>query len=187
MQSEYELIASAKAGDTQAFQRLVENNSGKMYAVAYRILATKELAEECVQEAFLKMYIKLHTFQQKSKLSTWLYTVTVNEALDIIRKNAKHRHSSQIDFDQLSAPGTNAPEKSAWLGNISDLTHRAVNSLNADVRVAFVLRHYEECSIKEITQILGINESTAKSRIFRGVAKLRKLLHATVGDYETVD
>jgi RNA polymerase sigma-70 factor (ECF subfamily) len=187
MRSESELVELAKAGDMQSFQKLVEVNSGKMYAVAFRILHNKELAEDCVQEAFLKMYLKLDTFKQQSKFSTWLYSVTVNEALDILRKNAKHRNGSEVDFDQMVSGESNSPEKAVWVNNLGEVARNAVSTLSGDVRVAFILRHYEERSIKEITQILGINESTAKSRIFRGVARLRTLLQPTVGNYETVD
>jgi RNA polymerase sigma-70 factor (ECF subfamily) len=187
MKPEIELVNLAKAGDMQAFQRLVELNSGKMYGAAYRILTNKEQAEDCVQEAFLKMHLKLDTFNQQSKFSTWLYSVTVNVALDMLRKNAKHAQCSDYDFDQIASSGTNGPEKAAWLNNISRVTERAIGQLNDDLRIAFILRHYEERSIDEISQILELNSSTVKSRIFRAVGRLRKNLQAKVGDYETVD
>ncbi len=187
MQPEIELVTLAKAGDMQAFQRLVELNSGKMYGAAYRILKNKEQAEDCVQEAFLKMHLKLDTFNQQSKFSTWLYSVTVNVALDLLRKNAKHAQCSDYDFDQIPSASTNSPEKAALLSNIGRVTERAISQLNDDLRVAFILRHYEERSIEEISQILELNASTVKSRIFRAVGRLRKTLQPKVGDYETLD
>lgn len=187
MQPEIELVTLAKAGDMQAFQRLVELNSGKMYGTAYRIVRNKEQAEDCVQEAFLKMHIKLDTFNQQSKFSTWLYSVTVNVALDMLRKNAKHMQCSDYDFDQIASSESNAPEKAAWLKNLSSVTANAVNLLNDDLRVAFILRHYEGRSIEEISQILDLNASTVKSRIFRAVGRLRKTLKPKVDDYEAVD
>ncbi|MBL4672238.1 MAG: RNA polymerase sigma factor, partial [Arenicella sp.] len=138
-------------------------------------------------EAFLKMHLKLDTFNQQSKFSTWLYSVTVNVALDMLRKNAKHRQCSDYDFDQIASSDANAPEKAAWLSNVGSVTAKAVNLLNDDLRVAFILRHYEERSIEEISQILDLNASTVKSRIFRAVGRLRKTLQPKVGDYETVD
>lgn len=187
MQPEHELVALAQSGDMRAFEQLVEQNSDKMYRAAFRILNSKEQAEDCVQEACIKMYQKIHGFKLQSKVSTWLYSVTVNVALDMLRKNAKHTHNVEYDFDQLSSSNSNTPEKSAWMNNLGDITVQAINLLNDDVKVAFILRHYEECSIEEITQILGINASTVKSRIFRGVGRLRLLLQAKVGDYETLD
>lgn len=187
MQLEHELVALAKAGDMQAFKKLVEQNSGKMYCAAYRILNNKEQAEDCVQEAFLKMYTKLHSFKEQSKFSTWLYSVTVNEALDYRRRNAKHTHYSDHDLDQISSSEPNAPEKAAWVGNISAVTQSAISQLSDDVQAAFILRHYQGCSINEISQILGVNTNTVKSRIFRAVGRLRELLRAKIGEYETVD
>lgn len=87
----------------------------------------------------------------------------------------------------MASSEENVLEKAVWISNISDLTQKAIAQLSDDVRVAFLLRHYEECSIAEICQILDINPSTAKSRIFRAVGRLRELLKPKVGDYEAVD
>ena len=187
MQTEDELVTRAKTGDMTAFQALVELNSGKMYRAAYRILNHKEQAEDCVQEAFLKMHTKLHSFKHQSKFSTWLYSITVNEALDYRRRNAKHAHNCDYDLDQLPSQQTNVPEKAVWNRNIGSATEHAIGLLNDDIRAAFVLRHYEGRSINEISEILGVNANTVKSRIFRGIGRLRELLHAKVGDYEAVD
>lgn len=187
MQPESDLIGLAKSGDLKAFEQLVVLNSRKTYGAAYRVLNHKEQAEDCVQEAFTKAYLKIGSFNEQSKFSTWVYTITVNTALDMLRKNAKHNHPGEHDFDQMSASDENVSEKAVWVGNISDVTQKAIAQLSDDVRVAFLLRHYEECSIAEIAQILNINPSTAKSRIFRAVARLRELLQAKVGDYEIVD
>lgn len=187
MQPEHELVSRAKAGDKQAFEQLVELNSGKVYAAAYRILGDQQQAEDCVQEAFLKVYLKLGSFKQQSKFSTWLYSIAVNEALDFRRKNQKHTKQSDYDLDQLSSNDENNPEKAAWIGNINDAAQGALDHLSDDIRAAFVLRHYQGCSINEITEILGINANTAKSRVFRAIKRLRELLHAKVGDYETLD
>lgn len=187
MQPEYELIGLAKRGDLQAFEQLVVLNSSKMYRGAYRILKHKEQAEDCVQEAFMKAYLKIGSFNEESKFSTWAYSITVNTALDMLRKNTKHNHSSDHELDQMPFSEENVSEKSVWISDVGDLTQKAIAQLSDDVRTAFLLRHYEECSIAEISKILDINPSTAKSRIFRAVGRLRELLQPKVGDYETVD
>lgn len=187
MRTETELVTLAKAGDMQAFSRLVEQNSDKMYGAAYRILKSKELAEDCVQEAFLKVHLKINTFNEQSKFSTWLYTITVNVALDLLRKNAKHSLVKDHDFSLELAPEKTRPEHIASNKDIAAFTQHAINQLNTDVRIAFVLRHYEGRSIEEISQMLDLNISTVKSRIFRAVGRLRTILKNKVGDYETVD
>ncbi|GHA03905.1 RNA polymerase sigma-H factor [Arenicella chitinivorans] len=186
MRTEHELIKCAQAGEIRAFEQLVELNSDKLFGVAYRIVQEQQAAEDCVQEAFLKAYLKLETFKLESKFSTWLYTITSNVALDMLRKRAKHPHTIELNPElqgSLSAHQfefDNTPETHAVNKNLAGLTHAALSHLSADVRAAFTLRHYEECTIEEITQILGISKSTAKSRIFRGVDRLRQLLQPKI-------
>ena len=197
MRTEHELIKLAQTGDMRAFEQLVELNSDKLFGIAYRIVQDRQAAEDCVQEAFLKAYLKLDTFKLESKLSTWLYTITSNVALDMLRKRAKQPDTIELNPELQSSLVSNrsalenVPEAEAVNKNLAGLTQAALSHLSADVRAAFTLRHYEECSIEEITQILGISKSTAKSRIFRGVERLRQLLQPKIttqaGTYETLD
>lgn len=187
MKNEALIISQAKSGNIQAFQQLVEFYSHRLYASAYRILGNKEHAEDCVQEVFLKVYNKISGFNEQSKFSTWLYSVTVNTAIDLQRKHAKHNYNDSDDFELLAAENSSTPEKSLWLDNVSLATQKALMQLSDEVRLAFILRHHEERSIEEISQILEINPNTVKNRIFRGVARLREILQPKVGDYETLD
>lgn len=187
MINEKQLICLAKAGDLQAFQQLVELYSHKLYSSAYRILNSQELAEDCVQEVFIKIYQKITSFNEKSKFSTWLYSVTVNTAIDLQRKQAKQTLHEEYDFEQMTDCDGDTAQKAIWLGNITQLTQKALMQLNQDVRIAFLLRHHEERSIEEISQILQVNPNTVKNRIFRAVGRLREILQPKVGDYEKVD
>lgn len=197
MRTEHQLIKLAQAGDIRAFEQLVELNSDRLFGVAYRIVQDRQTAEDVVQEAFLKAYLKLNTFKLESKLSTWLYTITSNVALDMLRKHAKQLDTIELNPELQSSVvssqsgSENTLESDAVNRNLVALTHAALSHLSADVRAAFTLRHYEQCSIEEITQILGISKSTAKSRIFRGVERLRQLLKPKIsnqaGTYETLD
>ncbi|TQV89357.1 RNA polymerase sigma factor [Aliikangiella coralliicola] len=187
MLNEEQIIKQAKSGDLQAFQELVEYYSHRIYSAAFRILNHKEHAEDCVQEVFIKIYHKIGSFNEQSKFSTWLYSVAVNTAIDLQRKHARHSQHESPDLDQLEASDRNTPENVAWLANVSHTTQRALMQLSDDVRIAFVLRHHEERSIEEISQILDVNPNTVKNRIFRAVARLREILQPKVGDYETVE
>ena len=187
MENEKQVINQAKSGNIQAFQKLVETYSSKLYSAAYRILGDKEQAEDCVQEVFIKVYNKIGTFNEQSKFSTWLYSVTVNTAIDLQRKHAKHKQETSDNLEQVVCDHSNRPEKSIWLDNISANTQRALMQLSEEVRLAFLLRHHEERSIEEISQILEVNLNTVKNRIFRAVARLREIIDPEVGDYETVE
>ncbi|MCW8877438.1 MAG: sigma-70 family RNA polymerase sigma factor, partial [Kangiellaceae bacterium] len=166
-------------------QQLVEIYSRKLYVAAYRILNDQGLAEDCVQEVFVKIYRKVGSFDERSKFSTWLYSVTVNTAIDMQRKVAKHvnSHTEEApDFDQMSAEQHRTPESELWNRNISEQTQRALMQLGEDVRIAFLLRHHEERSIEEISQILDLNPNTVKNRIFRAVSRLREILEPRLNE-----
>jgi len=184
MEDEHLIIIQAKSGDIKSFQKLVELYSHKLYAAAYRILGSKELAEDCIQEVFIKIYNKLESFNQQSKFSTWLYSVTVNTAIDLKRKQLKHSKNDSDNFDDLVSRHSDNPEQSVWLDNISVATQRALMQLSEEIRLAFILRHHEERSIEEISQILEVNPNTVKNRIFRAVARLREILQPKIGEYE---
>ena len=187
MENEQLIINQAKSGNIQAFQKLVEAYSHKLHAAAYPILENKEYAEDCIQEVFIKIYNKIDTFNEQSKFSTWLYSVTVNTAIDLQRKHFKHSKNESEDFDQFVCGNSDNPEKLVWLDSISATTQRALMQLSEEVRFAFILRLHEERSIEEISQILEVNPNTVKNRIFRAVARLREILQPKVGDYETVE
>jgi len=184
MQEEKALVNRAQSGDMHAFQLLVERNSARLYATAFRILNHPELAQDCLQDVFLKVHQKLPSFNVQSKFSTWAHSITVNTAIDHHRKS--HRYDVQEDyaFDLMPDEKSNSPEQQIWLGSVAEASQQALRHLSEDVRIAFVLRHYEERSIDEISQILQVNPNTIKHRIFRAVKRMRSLLHSQVADYD---
>ena len=147
-------------------------------------MGNKEYAQDCIQEVFIKVYNKLDNFNEKSKFSTWLYRVTVNTAIDLQRKHNKHSNDLSEDFDSYICDNAQNPEKSVWLDSINQTTQRALLQLSEEIRLAFILRHHEERTIEEISQILEINPNTVKNRIYRAVARLREILQAGAGEYE---
>ena len=180
---ELQIIERAKSRDTQAFQQLVEAYSHKVYATSYRILGNKELAEDCVQETFLKIYTKLGSFSGQSKFSTWLYSIAVNTAIDFQRKYKKYDQNDSESFEQFVCQQTDGLEQSIWRDNIHAATQRALMQLNEELRHVFILRHHEERSIEEISQILEINPNTVKNRIFRAVGRIREILQPKIGEF----
>ncbi len=181
MQEQSQLIDQAKSGDIRAFQQIVEVYSHKTFAIAYRILNDKGHAEDCVQEVFVKLYHKLSSFDFKAKFSTWHYSIAVNCAIDMQRKLARHQNSlGEEHIEQQPTLESSEPEQQQHGRNLRQLTNRALEKLSPEVRVAFVLKHFEERTIDEISEILEVNPNTVKNRIFRGVARLRELLGSQV-------
>lgn len=83
-----EIIARAQAGEEEAFRMLVEQHSRSVFNVAYRIVGNPADAEEAVQETFLRVFKKLHSFEERARFTTWLYRVAANSAMDLVRKQA---------------------------------------------------------------------------------------------------
>ncbi|TQV71558.1 sigma-70 family RNA polymerase sigma factor [Aliikangiella marina] len=189
MESEKQLIAQVKIGNIQAFQELVDTYSHKLYSAAYRILGDRAHAEDCIQEVFLKIYRKIDSFDDRSKFSTWLYSITVNTAIDMQRSMARHQHTQPLEtsvIEKTESKHQETPEAEHWQRDLSKLTQKALAELSEDLRMAFLLKHFDGRSIEEISQILEINPNTVKNRIFRAVNQLKKLMSLNLSVSEVI-
>ncbi len=178
-------VAQVLAGDQDAFRILVERHSHSIFRLAYRMTGNEHDAEDVVQETFLRAYRRLGQFESRSNFGTWLYRVTVNCALDLIRK--KERQEKDLlqpspDEAEGSDPLASfpAPEPTPERLLLSAEVQRQVDSALAELsgreRAAFVLRHFEGKSIEEISRVLGLRTSATKNTVFRAVKKLRQAL-----------
>ncbi len=95
---ETEALAQARGGDAQGYRVLVERYSPKVFRLAYRITGNEADAEDVVQDAFLRVYRGLGKFDERSQFSTWLYRITTNAALDLIRKRRRHENNRGVRF-----------------------------------------------------------------------------------------
>lgn len=185
---ELKLIEKASGGDPSAFNRLMEMHERRMYAVALRMCANREDAQDCLQEAMLRVYRSIGSFKGQSSFSTWVYRITMNTCLDELRRR-KNRQNTSLDglLDQGWSPtdGENAPEKSAVQNEARKVLHSAIRELPDDMRSAIVLRDIHGLSYEEIAQSLDINVGTIKSRISRGREKLRERLKKNAELFDT--
>ncbi len=178
--TETRVVARAKAGDEEAFRQLVSSHSHELFRLAYRLTGSRENADDVVQEAFLRAYRSLHRFDARSRFSTWLHRITVNCAMDHLRRVQREARRQDRSTDegalerQMSLePG---PERLAESGQIERQVEHALQSLSPIERSAFVLRHFEQLSIAEIGTRLGSRTSATKHAVFRAVRKLRREL-----------
>ncbi|MGD8627515.1 MAG: sigma-70 family RNA polymerase sigma factor [bacterium] len=178
-----ELVRLAKGGDTAAFGKLMERYQNKIYRLGRRMTETDEDAEDVLQEAFIKAFKSLGRFREKSKFSTWLYRITVNQALMKLRKK-------KLDAVSLDEPV--ATEEGSVQRDIEDDTldpldklietesletlDMAIADLPPGYRAVFVLRHVEELSTEETARILKISVPAVKSRLHRTRAALKEKL-----------
>ncbi|MBR2572686.1 MAG: sigma-70 family RNA polymerase sigma factor [Clostridia bacterium] len=176
---EMTLIRDAAKGDASAFERLMREHEGRMYAVALRMCGNREDAQDCLQEAMLRIFRALGSFKGQSTFSTWVYRVTMNACLDELRRR-KVRTASSLDvlLDNGWAPTSedDTPEKYSIAADQRRYLQKAIASLPEDMRAAIVLRDVQGFSYDEIARVLDANVGTIKSRISRGREKLREIL-----------
>jgi RNA polymerase sigma-70 factor (ECF subfamily) len=177
------LIAAAKAGDTAAFEELVNRYERKIYRLAENITRNREDAEDVMQEAFLKAYAHLRGFQGDSRFYTWLVRIAVNEALMRLRK----RRPNEVSLDEpveteddlmpreVEDWGPN-PEKKYARIEMQNILADAIEKLHPAFRMVFLLRDIEELSTEETAETLGISIPAVKSRLLRARLKLRQRL-----------
>src|ERR1700761_2722270 len=175
-------IRAVLSGDKDAYGTLVVRHSARLFRLAFRITGNEADAEDVVQEAFLRGYRKLESFESRSDFGTWIYRIAVRCALDKIagsRADESSRVGERSDPEQDEvqvADQTAGPDRLLLSGEIGALQAMAMLSLTPTERAAFVLRHMEECTSEEIAAALGITPNTAKQAVFRGVQKLRRRL-----------
>lgn len=176
---ERKLIERASGGDPSAFNRLMEAHERRMYAVALRMCGNREDAQDCLQEAMLRVYRAISGFKGQSSFGTWVYRITMNTCLDELRRK-KNKQSTSLDnlLDMGWSPVDegNTPEQHALKAETRSCLHSAIHALPDDMRSAIVLRDIQGLSYEEIAQTLDINVGTIKSRISRGREKLREKL-----------
>lgn len=175
-------VARARSGDDGAFQALVERHSRAVFRLAYRMTGNEHDAEDVVQETFLKAFRRLPQFEDRANFGSWLYRITANCAYDTMRAHARRgRHLSQPPSEQEDAmdavPSQDpAPDRLVWSGEVQKRVGSAMARLSERERAAFVLRHFEQLSTREIADALGLDEGAAKHSVFRAVRKLREAL-----------
>ncbi len=178
-----ELVERARDGDALAFKELVERHGETVFRAAVRVTGNREAAEDVVQEAFLKAYRQLHRFDRRARFGTWLYRIAMNCAIDQIRKEKRRAKSAPVAHVPSLEPIASAspgPERLARSAEIGAAVREVLDELSPRERAAFVLRHYQGCSIAEIAEILGLRTNACKSTIFRAVQKLRVALRPLV-------
>jgi RNA polymerase sigma-70 factor (ECF subfamily) len=178
------LLAATKRGDTQAFEELVLRHKQRVLTVAQRITNNREDAEDVAQESFHKAFLHIGAFQEKSRFSTWLTRIAMNEAFMLLRRRRGVFEVLPESPEDGGMPAPEAfvdqspdPEESCWRRERRKLLTNAINRLRPAVRRAILLRDIEERSANETAQILGTSISAVKARVFQGRRNLRGTLN----------
>jgi RNA polymerase sigma-70 factor, ECF subfamily len=191
--SDSALVAATKRRDTQAFEALVLRHTQRVLAVALRITNSREDAEDVAQESFHKAFLHLNAFQEKSRFSTWLTRIAMNEAFMLLRRRRgivevlpENPDDGMLSNWEAFVDRSPNPEESYLQRERAEFLTEAINRLGSKVRTTMLLRDMEERSVKETAQILGTSIAAVKARVFQGRRKLRRTVNAGLfpGVYE---
>ena len=187
--SDEQAVAAARGGDHDAFRALVERHTRSLYRLGYRMMGNEHDAEEVVQEAMIRAYKRLDKFEERANFGTWIYRIAVNCALDLRRvrqRDESRRHSAPEPEEENSSPmdllptQDANPERLAMSAELQREVKVAMTKLTDIERAAFVMRHFDGCSVEEISAALDLKTSAAKNTVFRAVQKLRASLQPLV-------
>ena len=178
---EQKWVSAAKNGDQDAFSQLVLRYEKKVYALALRMCRNPEDAAEAAQEAFLSAWQGLPFFRGDSAFSTWLYRLTSNACVDLLRRESSHSAAAGPSLDDeelpLDLPDTApTPEAAAEQAELRELIEKGLQSLTPEYREVLVLREIHQLAYDEIADTLSLDLGTVKSRISRGRRQLREFL-----------
>lgn len=171
--SEQEIVRKAAAGDRVAFRQLVLEHSHAMFRLAWRLTCDEGQAEDIVQESFIKAWQKVGEFRMQSSFRSWLHRITVNTAMDHLRKQSRREQVETHEPDWVQLQHAAAAPKHDVQIDVRARTQAAMLNLSETERIALMLRHFEGHSIKEIAQILDLTTNACKQAIFRAVKKMR--------------
>jgi len=183
-----ELIASFINGDIAALGALIERHKNALYSYLLRITGRGDVADDILQEVFLKIIRNPNLYKEKNKFRAWLFTIANNAAMDYFRKEASRKNeplpqqNSENEENTFAAIAPDVledgPEKRFENKQLAEKIERALASLSYEQRQVFYMRHYSELSFNEIAEILNLPIGTVLARMSRAADKLRKEIEA---------
>jgi RNA polymerase sigma-70 factor, ECF subfamily len=181
-------VERLRAGETAAFDRLIEERSGEVYALLYRLTEDAEEARDLTQETFLRAFQNISRFRGDADLKTWIYRIAINQARNRWRWWRRRRRDQTVSLDMESGERQEPlsaslpdreqpnPEQETLSRERERALRRALQTLSRPFREAVILRDVEGLSYEEIAATLEISIGTVKSRLSRGRIELRRKL-----------
>jgi len=175
LSDEDKLVRDFQSGDGLAFVTLYNRYKHSIYVYCSKMLLDNEAAEDCVQEVFLRVYERREQLKHPERFSFWLFAIARNQCLSVYR-SSKHEAAEEIDFDLISSPSGEAPDRLVERQESVDLLNKSLAQLRFEYREVLLLREFQNLSYREIAEVLGDTESAVKSRIFKARQRLFVLL-----------
>ena len=191
-QAETQFIEKLKRGDAAAFEKLVNERSGEIYGLLYRLTENGEEARDLTQETFLRAFQSINHFRGDSDLRTWIYRIAINQARNRWRWWRRRRRDVTVSIDApemggrlglvstLRSTNVKDPEQHTLANERERVLQKALSGLRRVYREAVVLRDIEGFAYEEIATTLNISIGTVKSRLARGRQELRRKLDGSL-------
>lgn len=190
---DYNLVSLCKKGNVDAFEVLVRKHQKRMLNIAYRMIGNYEDACEITQDAFVSAYKGIKDFKEKSRFSTWLYTIVLNLSRNRLNQLKIQSYREEFSFNDPVITDDSQINKEPASGettilerlerrDVQQKVQGCINSLDSEFREVLILRDIHGFSYDEISNMLKIPEGTVKSRIFRARDILRDCLKRVIGD-----
>ena len=180
------LMLRYQQGDRAAFAQLVRRHQGPLYNFAMRQVRIPQVAEDVVQEAFVRVVQNAADFKHEARFTTWVYTITRNLCIDHLRKRALRKHPSLDErrgeekdgptLGEQTADPRASVEREATGTELKERIARAVDTLPDEQREVFLMREIANLPFKEIAEITGVPENTVKSRMRYALERLQEAL-----------
>ena len=174
------------SGDRAEFERMVVQETPRLFRVIVRMLGDEDEAGSVVQETFLQAFQRIDTFRGDSKFTTWLYAIGINLARGVLRKAGRHSSLDEQDLDRMQPVFDRGmfaevvmpwnPHRVAELKDRKRIVHEAISRLPPDYRTVVTLRDIQEHSTKETADMLGISRGAVRVRLHRARQALRTML-----------
>ena len=181
------IIARALQGDENAYAEIMQRYRNQLFHLMYKMVHNREESEDLVQEAFMKAFNALASFNEEFAFSTWLYKIAVNNCIDYLRKKRLQTYSYDKPVESKDGelrreyPDLDyMPDKTLLATEKTGIINKAIEELPEKYKTSIVLRHQEELSYEEIATILKLPLGTVKARIFRAREMLKRKLKGKI-------
>ena len=179
------LVKRAKSGDYQAFDSLVLKYQSRLISTAFKFVKDVQIAEDVVQDSFIKAYKALESFREDSSFYTWIYRITVNTSKNFLV--SKKRKSELLNSDlseeasyEIEPVETYSPEDFLQATQLKKVITETIDQLGEDTRTALTLRELDGLSYEQIAKVVNCPVGTVRSRIFRG----REVIDEAISEYK---
>jgi RNA polymerase sigma-70 factor (ECF subfamily) len=173
--SDLELVQRGRIGDEAALGALAKRHHAAAYRVALSLVRRDDLAQDVVQDAFLKAFRALGGFRADASFRTWLLTITANEAKGALRRSGRRKETALEDVGEV-ATGEQDPAEATVVADEAGRARRMLERLPEKQRLSVSLRIEEGLSFKEIGEVIGSSEGAARVNYFHGIRRLRELM-----------